>query len=283
MMLGGFFQPVKSITPEEVRRVVKEKGAADYCLIDVRQPAEYAEGHLPGAKLIPLGELQARIDDIDTTRPVIVYCRSGNRSRSAVGLLNGAGRGDVFNMTGGILAYNGVVASGPPEAGIFCFPANLSPEQLVAMAWYVEDGSQRFCEKIIAETFHRNLDPLPADWIRYKKEHKQDLTELYRRISQPADIQDFPAAILPAPSIDVMAGCTSVSEAIEWSQGKSRSDILDLVMALEANTFDLYLKLGRQVESTQAREVFFALAEKEKTQLNALAKVFERTIGVETG
>lgn len=52
--------------------------------------------------------------------------RSGNRSRSAVGILNGAGLDDVFNMERGILAYNGLVAAGSPEAGVFCFIVFLS-------------------------------------------------------------------------------------------------------------------------------------------------------------
>jgi len=278
MILGSFFQPVKSISTDEVRTIVKDKSAAEYCLLDVRQPGEYAEGHLPGAKLIPLGELQSSLDNLDSAKPVIVYCRSGNRSRSAVGMLNGAGRQDVFNMDGGILAYNGIVASGPPEAGVFCFPDSLSPGQLVAMAWYVEDGSQRFCEKIAQDTFDQKVDQLPADLIRYKKEHKQDLVELYRNISQ-TDGKDFPAAVLPFPPTDVMAGCVSVSQALDWSKGRNISDILDLMIALEANTLDLYLKLGRQVDSDRARKVFFALAEKEKIQLDAVISAFEQTIG----
>ena len=106
MILGGFFQKVKSISPDEVREVIKNKGADEYCLLDVRQPGEYEQGHLPGAKLIPLAELQYNLDKVKTDRMTIVYCRSGNRSRSAVGILNGAGLDDVFNMERGILAYN---------------------------------------------------------------------------------------------------------------------------------------------------------------------------------
>ena len=68
----------------------------------------------------------------------------------------------------------------------------------------------------------------------------------------------------------------SSTQALEWSKDKSISDILDLMISLEANTFDLYLKLGRQVESHQARKVFVELAEKEKIQLNALIAAFEK-------
>ena len=276
MILGSFFQPVKSISTDDVRSIVKNKSAEEYCLLDVRQPNEYSAGHLPGATLIPLGDLPSRTEDIDSTKRVIVYCRSGNRSRSAVGILNGAGRKDVFNMEGGILAYNGIVASGPPEAGVFCFPRSLSPEQLVAMAWYVEDGSQKFCEELSQEKCSEKMGDLPIHLIHSKKEQKNELVKLYQSIVDPKEKKDFPSEILPSPPVNVMAGCIDVTQALEWSKEKSISDILDLMISLEANTFDLYLKLGRQVESHRARKVFVELAEKEKIQLNALISAFEK-------
>ena len=75
-----------------------------------------------------------------------------------------------------------------------------------------------------------------------------------------------------------MAGCVSVPKAVAWSKDKKISDILDLLMALEANTFDLYLKLGRQVASDRARSVFMELAEEESRHLERLASIFEKTL-----
>ena len=75
-----------------------------------------------------------------------------------------------------------------------------------------------------------------------------------------------------------MAGCVSVPEAIKWSNNKSISDILDVLMELEANTFDLYLKLGRQVASERARSVFLKLSEEETRQLEKLAAIFEKRL-----
>ena len=83
---------------------------------------------------------------------------------------------------------------------------------------------------------------------------------------------------MPAPPGDVMAGCVSVSDALTWSKGRGLAEILDLLMALEANTFDLYLKLARQVTSGQAKKVFSALAEEQSRQLDSLAAVFEKNL-----
>lgn len=75
-----------------------------------------------------------------------------------------------------------------------------------------------------------------------------------------------------------MAGCVSVPEAVNWSKDKSIPDILDFLMALEANTFDLYLKLGRQVQSDRARSVFMKLSEEETRHLEQLASIFDKTL-----
>ena len=81
MILGGFFEKVKAISPDEVRAIIKETSTNEYCLLDVRQPVEYEQGHIPGARLIPLAELQSNLNKIQADRMTSVYCRSGNRCR----------------------------------------------------------------------------------------------------------------------------------------------------------------------------------------------------------
>lgn len=72
---------------EEARRAL-DRGAV---LIDVRSPAEFASGHIEGARNIPVDELPGRLSDLGTAREAIVYCRSGLRSASAARALRGAG------------------------------------------------------------------------------------------------------------------------------------------------------------------------------------------------
>jgi len=68
-----YFKPVSTWTPDKVRKLMKERRAEDYNLVDVRQPAEYEKGHLPGARLIPLGELPSRLHELDPDKPTIAY------------------------------------------------------------------------------------------------------------------------------------------------------------------------------------------------------------------
>ncbi|HLE39997.1 MAG: hypothetical protein A2Z46_00975 [Nitrospirae bacterium RBG_19FT_COMBO_55_12] len=68
-----FFKEIPSWTPDKIREFLGNKDHTSYNLVDVRQPAEYEQGHLPGARLIPLGDLSSRINELDRAKPTIVY------------------------------------------------------------------------------------------------------------------------------------------------------------------------------------------------------------------
>lgn len=76
-------------------------------LIDVRETDEYAEAHAPGSVLIPLGQLQQRLPEIQSYRnkPVVLICRSGNRSAKALKQLQQAGFSTASNIDGGMIAW----------------------------------------------------------------------------------------------------------------------------------------------------------------------------------
>jgi rhodanese-related sulfurtransferase len=74
-------------------------------ILDVRQPEEFADGHVSGAKLIPLGQLEANLAQISDDAPIYVICRSGNRSKTASDILVKGGKKDVRNVEGGIIAW----------------------------------------------------------------------------------------------------------------------------------------------------------------------------------
>ena len=73
-------------------------------VIDVREPGEYVSGHVPGARLIPMGQLPARMHEIDRDRPVHLVCATGNRSKSMASLLERNGF-EVVNVDGGTSAW----------------------------------------------------------------------------------------------------------------------------------------------------------------------------------
>jgi len=89
----------------DVAAVKALQGNPDVVILDVREPYEYEAGHIPGVTLIPLGELPNRLAEVPTDKPVIVTCRSGNRSGQAVNFLRQQGYTNVHNMSGGFIAW----------------------------------------------------------------------------------------------------------------------------------------------------------------------------------
>lgn len=90
----------------DVETVSAIKDDTTVFLLDVREPYEYDEGHIPGVTLIPMGEIPNRLSEIPTDQQVIVTCRSGNRSGQVTDFLREQGFTNVHNMAGGINAWS---------------------------------------------------------------------------------------------------------------------------------------------------------------------------------
>ncbi len=73
MSLFDYLKPVETMASPDVKRLLDEKGPDGVNLIDVRQPREYESGHLAGAELIPVAELQDRLRDLDKFKPTVAY------------------------------------------------------------------------------------------------------------------------------------------------------------------------------------------------------------------
>ncbi len=82
-----------------------DKSPVPFLFIDVRTPAEYAEGHVQGAKLIPVQELEQRLAEVPKEKRVYLYCRSGKRSAAAAKILVKSGFTNIENIEGGIEAW----------------------------------------------------------------------------------------------------------------------------------------------------------------------------------
>jgi adenylyltransferase/sulfurtransferase len=86
-----------------------------FVLIDVREPHEYQICNIPAAKLIPLGEVGRRLNELDPEADIVIHCKSGMRSARACGILKAAGFQHVRNMKGGILAWSDQVDPTVPK------------------------------------------------------------------------------------------------------------------------------------------------------------------------
>ena len=96
---------IESISPKEASAMYTGKKAV---IVDVREDSEWNEQHIPGAIHIPLAQLNERLSELKQYKdsPVITQCKSGRRSAQALDVLKSAGFSKVYNMDGGIMAWD---------------------------------------------------------------------------------------------------------------------------------------------------------------------------------
>ena len=94
---------IPTITVQELKAKINRK--EHFVLVDVREPHELAISQIPGHKLIPLGELPSRLNELNPKDEIILICRTGNRSGKALQILQKAGFKHVFNLQGGVNAW----------------------------------------------------------------------------------------------------------------------------------------------------------------------------------
>ena len=95
---------IKSVSVDELAQRLSHDRAV---VVDVREPNEFASGHIKGSVNIPLGQLASKVGGFDPAADVFAVCRSGNRSASAVRILKRAGFQHAYNVTGGTSAWRG--------------------------------------------------------------------------------------------------------------------------------------------------------------------------------
>ena len=202
------------------------------------------------------------------------------RSRSATNLLQGAGLKNVYTMEGGIRAWKGMVAYGPPEAGMAYFSPATDAEEVVGLAWALEEGSKLFYQGV-AEHFSQDKETqeMFSLLVLAEKNHEKHLLETYESMtgSKP-DFEKLRARFSDSLSGSFMEGGVAVQEALEWVKGKGVSQSLELAMAMEVNAFDLYIKMSRAIEDPKAQQIFKKLSEEEQVHLEKLADLLDKKI-----
>jgi rubrerythrin len=201
------------------------------------------------------------------------------RSRAAAATLSSAGFKEVYSMQGGIHAWKGLVAEGAPESGIAYFSSATKAEELIALAWWLEDGSRGFYSNLAGGMKDEEAKNLFKDLTAAEKHHQTSLLKLYQELSGLTSESGFPGSIVsPEKEGDVMEGGIRVSEALKWSEGKSVTEILELSLSSETNSYDLYVKMERQVKDQRSAQVFHLLSGEEKQHLERLSALFQKRI-----
>lgn len=261
-----FHKPVKTISADQTRTLMSSSEFDQYQLVDVRQPGEYEQGHIPGALLIPLGDLPTRVSELDSDKETIAYCRSGVRSKSACQILSGLGIDSIYNMVGGIIAYNGEQVEGNVDTGLEFFIGR-DFESAYELVFTMEAGLKNFYLTLTDEM--------------EKEEDIEMLNKLARfEVSHMAKL----AAKFGNPSFDtdsaITEGGLNIEQMIEYfgDQLKSREQILQLAMKLEAQAFDLYSRLAREQQGEEIESFYQSMAAEERQHILILSREMDKLI-----
>jgi len=278
IQLKKLFTPVKSMEPEEARKFMAEHEEGKYTLLDVRQPGEYEEEHLPGAKLIPLPKLSDSLKEVDARKPVITYCAIGGRSRVAAQLLSGLGFEEVYNLTGGIKAWQGFKATGPRELNLDLVRGDETPAEIVLLAYGMEKGLQVFYERMSEESKDRELRDLFRELWGIEEQHKKTIFKLQGEVNPPG--KDLESLEGDAEG-RVMEGGFQMDKFMKENNAflHSVEDVLTLAMMLETQGLDLYLRLAEKSTNQRTKEVLLKIAQEEKGHLGLLGRKLEKKKG----
>lgn len=182
-------------------------------------------------------------------------------------------------MEGGINAWKGLVAEGTPESGMPYFSPATKPEELIALAWLLEDGSRKFYSDAAAAMKDQEAKDLFKELATAEERHQASLLKLYKAFSGMTSDSGFPRSVISLENEgDVMEGGMRLSEVLQWAKGKSVTEILELSLSSETNSYDLYVKMERQMEDQRSAQVFHVLSGEEKQHLERLSSLLERKI-----
>ena len=258
--------PIRSLSADQTRQIMEAEDHLAYQLVDVRQPGEYQQGHIPGALLMPLGEVAARAAELDPARKTIVYCRSGVRSKSGCAIMARLGVEQLYEMEGGINAWNGEQAEGGVDAGLEIFTPGTfdSPFELV---FQMEAGLKSFYQALAERASREDERQMLAELARFEDSHMHKLSQKYGQLENGASMQ-------------IMEGGLNQQQMIEafGDQLSSREKILQLGMKLEAQAFDFYSRLARKYQGEETESFFNQMAAEEHSHLLTIAKELDNLI-----
>ena len=276
IQLKKLFSFVDGMDAEEARKFMAEHPEGSYTLLDVRQPSEYEQEHLPGAKLIPLGQLGDGLKEIDKDKPVITYCAIGGRSRVAAQLLNGYGFKEVYNLKGGIKGWEGYKASGPEELNLDLIRGDETPAQIAALAIGMEESLKQFYQTLLAKAQDEDVRQLFTKMVEVSELHKQRFVKFYQQIDPGKDA----AALEAEAKTDVMEGGFKMADFIQKNGPHMQTlmGALDIAMMLETQALDLYGRFAEKAEAAATKEFLLQVSQEEKTHLNMLGDLLEEKV-----
>lgn len=284
MKLNCSIDEIKRLAPQEVKELLDNDALGAFQLLDVRQPREYEAGHIPGAKLIPLGELEYRYRELDNDQGIISYCRFGHRSMAASILLCGLGFENVYNLDGGVRTWDYEVVKGTAEDTLIT--GGEETFDVLVVALMLEKGALEFYTKAQKRVKDEKAAQVFERLVAMEDTHLQ---RLYMRYSQLLwEMKSLLGAADELPSLDQLkdelstvymeGGMRINEELVKIGDLEFMDDLEALEIGLEKEyaAYDFYTRVIDTVDDHKTRNLLHELAGEEKGHINLLLREIAR-------
>lgn len=271
MKLACAVDEIRRLRPDEIKAILDRDSKGEYLLLDVRQPEEYQAGHIPGAMLMPLGELEARQGELDRDKRIITYCRSGHRSMAAAIALCGLGFEGLYHLDGGILNWPYETIAGIPEGRPELVTESANVGDILMLAIKLEKGSWEFYmaakDKVASPQAKRTFQMLANDEDKHVQRLYQRAISLLGEGALPSLEQ-----LRRELRVEHIEGGVETSPALARVEEKVADEMEALEIALEKEymSYDFYKRTSALVGNPDAKALLHQLALEERNHADIL-------------
>ena len=187
-------------------------------------------------------------------------------------MLSGYGFEQIYNLKGGIMAWNGLVAEGPQELHLELIRGDETPAEILKIAYGMEKSLGDFYRTVATKTPDRELAALMKKLASIEDKHREYLLEIDKEIRLSGfDLETVDREALAS----TMEGGFTGDELIRSNERllESVEAMLDLSMMLETQALDLYLRFAGKSQDETVRKILFRIADEEKAHLASLGKL----------
>ncbi len=190
-----------------------------------------------------------------------------------------AGKGfkDVYNLTGGIKAWQGTTAQGPVEMGMMFVKGDETVKEIVLLAYGMEYGLEAFYSTLALESGDPEVKEILTRLSRVEENHQKKLFELYLTLAPaPVDRKTFETKRVS----EMMEGGFTTDEFLQQHRDTMNTvpEIVSIAMMLETQALDLYLRFSQKVKDEKSKNVLYQIGDEEKAHLEVLGRLLEKKI-----
>lgn len=265
----------ENISPETFRQYQKDHGEQEYLLVDVRQPEEYIQEHIPGSKLMPLDELEAVLGELPAQKDIFFYCRSGARSQAAaiISLDSGNPLQRVYNLIGGMLGWDGQSLADLPRMAVFEEDAAIPDLMLTSMD--LEKAALRFYEFIFDNYADASFAPILKTLSLAEEAHAKTIYAYWQKTqANPLSFKELFASL----DGEILEGGETLMDATKRLASLNDHDcraVMEFALNIEIQAYDLYRNMANIMTEATAQDAFLSIAQMEKKHMELLARVFK--------